>query len=141
MDGVLNEKMKAILADPNAMAQVMEMAGKLFAGGAEEGSGVSSLPDLSAALAKQPAVQEQTEREQESTDDDASERSRAVLGRAEGTERAGGRGGFGTEEDRIRLLHAICPFLSAQRREAAQSMIRILKLISMADAAGLWKSR
>lgn len=141
MDGVLNEKMKAILADPNAMAQVMEMAGKLFSGGGEEGEGASSLPDLSATSEKQHAAQEQTGQKKECREDAASEPSQALLGRVGVAEREGGRGGFGSEEDRIRLLHAICPFLSAQRREAAQSMIRILKLISMADAAGLWKSR
>jgi hypothetical protein len=38
------------------------------------------------------------------------------------------------------LINALCPYLNPARREAAQSLVRILKLLSMAENAGLWKS-
>jgi len=111
VDSMLNERLRSLLADPDAMERVMEMAGNLLGGDAGAGLG------------------EKTAEEKETPPSSPS--PSAVIGQA----LAGGGG----ENDRIRLLSALCPFLNPQRRQAAGAMIRILRLLSLADGAGLFK--
>jgi hypothetical protein len=108
MDGLLSEKMKELMSDPDAMARVMDMAGRLF----------SEQPTAGEAPAQE---------EKRSTP------AQALPSLAKG----GGRAG---EDDRVNLIRALCPYLNDQRREAAMALSRILKLISMADAAGIFKN-
>ena len=43
---------------------------------------------------------------------------------------------LGTEDDRSRLLHALKPFLSEEKREKVDSAVKLLRLARMAEAAG-----
>ncbi len=125
MDGLLNEKMKELLANPEAMAKAMDLAGKLFSD-----QGASSAPTLSgdslAGIAKVLGGAAA-----------ASPAPAPAVSKQEPPAQASHTGGG--EEDRIRLINALCPYLNPARREAAQALLRILKLVSMADAAGLFK--
>ena len=109
MDGMLGERMKQLLADPDAMSQVMEMAGRLFGSGEGQEDAGQSVPEA------EPQVRSESR--------EAPERE--------------GRETRGSEADRMRLIDAICPFLSPGRREAAQSMLRVLRLLSLAEQSGI----
>ncbi len=124
---MLGDKMKQLLSDPDAMARVMEMANGLFSASSEGGEG---------APAPMPTPQAR---------DGAQGRGNEGDARPHGGGMGGGRGGSGGEQsgsegDRLRLLSALCPYLSPSRREAAMSMMRILRLMQMAQSAGLFKN-
>lgn len=144
MDALLGEKMKALLADPQALSRVMEVASRLMQNPTDSPeSDRSSAPNVVSPEANRAVSPEQSRAA-------SPEPSRAVSPDPEGGGvgsllsmllASEGGGGKQREEERIALLGALCPFLNPGRREAAQSMIRILKLLSMADAAGLWQKR
>lgn len=137
MDGILNEKMKELLANPDAMARVMDLAGKLFSAGSEDAGGQS--PTLGAD-----ALGKIAQAVKSAAPTDASPAAPAAAQTASLPEREKPAGasfaGRLCDEDHIRLINALCPYLNPARREAAQSLVRILKLLSMAENAGLWKS-
>ena len=43
---------------------------------------------------------------------------------------------LGNEDDRSRLLHALKPFLSAEKQGKVDSAVKLLRLARMAEAAG-----
>jgi len=43
---------------------------------------------------------------------------------------------LGTEDDRSRLLHAIKPFLGAEKQPKVDTAVKLLKLAKMAEVAG-----
>ena len=116
MDGMLNEKMKQLLADPDALSRVMETARSLFSGADEQEAGGDSEP---AAQARKEPIRASA---------------------AEHTGQGEMTGAMPSEAERMRLLDAICPFLSPQRRQAAESMLRIWRLLSMAERSGILSS-
>lgn len=110
MDGNFSEMLKEVLADPEAMEKLM--------GAAETLMGEKSSPKESGTSGEAATVGAQ---EQEGA------RSLPAL-----------KGKRDTSDERIALLTALRPYLSPERRKSADNLIRMMKMMKMADLKKLF---
>lgn len=110
MDQDISGKLREILSDPDAMKKVMGIAESLM-GGTE------------AYVPKHSEGTEERGREGEAGSDAVREETHLPRFFA-------GKGG---DENSIRLLGALCPHLNPGRREAARSIIRIMKILQLLE--------
>ncbi len=108
MDQDISTKLQEILSDPNAMQKVMGIAESLMGGTAQHSS---QSADTSAAS-------DSGERQEKGTD--ATHPPKIFSGKE-------------SDENSIRLLGALCPYLNPGRREAARSIIRIMKILQLLE--------
>lgn len=112
MDGNLSEMLKDVLADPDAMEKLMGAAEKLM--------GSSKTPSSST-------------QEKEQEEEKKEEQAQAAHAPVRHEKKA-------SNEDRIALLCALRPYLSPERRKSADSLIRMLKMMKLADLNKLFGS-
>lgn len=110
MDGNLSEMLKDVLADPDAMGKLMGAAEKLMG---------NSKAQPSSAKENEPEEEE--------------EEAQASHAPVQHEKKA-------SNEDRIALLCALRPYLSPERRKSADSLIRMLKMMKLADLNKLFRS-
>ena len=109
MNGDLSEQLQKMLADPEAMSQVMQIAGSLM------GQSATAPADPADPAAAPPAGSPSASLPPE-------------LPRLLGALSADGAG-----DPRAALLTALKPYLSDARRERADALIRALKLAAVAE--------
>lgn len=118
LSGILQK----VLADPEALQKIMRLAGEMKGGGTG-GTGGESTEHAEGGAAGEGAG--------------GAPQSGAAQG--EGTGKPSKREAAEEEENRIKLLSALMPYLNEDRREKADVMIRILKLLRFTDLNELTK--
>ena len=111
VDQDIGSKLQEILSDPGAMKKVMGIAESLMGG--------------TAAYTPQHSEAREEAQETEGGSGSGEMREVAHLPRS-----FSGKGG---DENSIRLLGALCPYLNPGRREAAKSIIRIMKILQLLE--------
>ena len=111
--------LQRVLGDPEAMQKILKLAGEMKGGDKEHGESEENI------AAPQP--KENTERRGEGQ------------GEGRGDEKREKKEAGEAEENRIRLLCALKPYLNEERRDRADVMIRILRLLRFTDLNELTK--
>ena len=113
MDGNLSEMLSSVLSDPDAMKKLMGVA-QNFMGSAESGEDKKSV-----------AAEQNREEEKEQTEEVRSARRFPI--------------DTASNNERIALIAALRPYLSPERKEIADSLIKMLKMMKLADISKLIK--
>ena len=109
MDGNLSDMLQGVLSDPSAMEKIMTMAKNL--GGSPVGS----------SEAPPPPKEDERKKNEEAA-------PVSLLS-------AGASG----NKERLALIHALRPYLSPERRKTADSLIKMLNMMKLADLNKLFK--
>jgi len=124
MEGNLSEMLQGVLSDPAAMEKLMGVAQNLMGGqtGAQQASSpAAEVVSVSA-----------TDGEATSPHDRSESKDAAALPLLSASLQAG-------NGERIALLKALRPYLSPERRRTADSLIRMLNMLKLADLNKLFK--
>ena len=113
MDGNISEMLKGVLSDPDAMKKLMGAAEALMGG---NGSQAPTETEASVSSSKPLEREEETEGNPHPKPEC----------------RAG-------NNERIALIAALRPYLSPERRQTADSLIKMLKMLKLADLNKLLK--
>jgi len=111
MDGNFADMLQGVLSDPSAMEKIMGMA-KNLSGGAEND--------------RTPPPKEPEAEKAEAEPADSAPHS-LLAGMASGN------------KERIALIHALRPYLSPERRKTADSLVKMLNMMKLADLNKLFK--
>ena len=112
MDGNISEMLKGVLTDPDALKKLMGAAETLMGNG-----------NKSKADEDPPTPHSDSPEQGESREDD----------------RHSERGHRAGNNERIALIAALRPYLSPERRQTANSLIKMLKMLKLADLNKLLK--
>ncbi len=112
MDGNISEMLQSVLSDPGAMKKLMGVAENLM-GGTDKNEQKESISTSSSEQEKDNAAKE--------------------VSVVEHKKRKPGN------DERIALISALRPYLSEERRKTADSLIKMLKMLKLADLNKLMK--
>ena len=111
MDDNFSEMVKSVMSDPEAMSKLMGVAKTLMSDGSSDGQ------SLDGGKAEH-ELKESVEVSQ----------SESIISRISNG-----------NEERIALISALRPFLSAERRRSADNLIKMLKMMKLADMNKLFQ--
>jgi len=114
MDGNLSDMLQGVLSNPSAMEQIMGMAQSLMG---DQGGNKASPPS---------PPPEEKEMPKEEKKGDAAPASLLSAG-------------LSGNKERIALIHALRPYLSPERRKTADSLVKMLNVMKLADLNKLFK--
>jgi len=122
MEGNLSEMLQGVLSDPSAMEKLMGVAQNLMGGQSTESKAPPPAQEATAASKEAP-----------SSDSSAQESKEAAAIPLLASSLQAGNG------ERIALIKALRPYLSPERRRTADSLIKMLNMLKLADLNKLFK--
>ena len=125
MEGNISEMLQGVLNDPEAMRKLMGAAESLM--GKSAGSASGEEEDAAAEGSASGATQTDAEVGSNAAND--RQRSPVPTG-GQGKRRPG-------NDERIALITALRPYLSEERRQTADNLVRILRMLRLADLSRL----
>jgi len=121
MEGNLSEMLQGVLSDPSAMEKLMGVAQNLMGGQTAAPQAATPTPESAAPASKA------------TTSDNKSESKEAAFLPHLPTSLQAGNG------ERIALIKALRPYLSPERRRTADSLVKMLNMLKLADLNKLFK--
>ena len=121
MEGNLSEMLQGVLSDPSAMEKLMGVAQNLMGGQTAAPQAATPAPESTAPAGKA------------TTSDNKSESKEAASVPLLPTSLQAGNG------ERIALIKALRPYLSPERRRTADSLVKMLNMLKLADLNKLFK--
>ena len=124
MEGNLSEMLQSVLSDPSAMEKLMGVAQNLMGGQSAAPQAVSPAEPAAPVSATGAATV--------SPDDRSESKDAAALPLLSASLQAG-------NGERIALIKALRPYLSPERRRTADSLVKMLNMLKLADLNKLFK--